>query len=68
MDVILNAKSKNAEMLKQEVQMDKEYERMRQNDQVDTPPELVSEDASPVNVCVTESGESNHGEIADNMA
>ena len=68
MDVILNAKSKNAEMLKQEVKMEKEYERMRQNDQVDTPPELVSEDASPVNVCVTERGETDRGEIDDNMA
>ena len=42
MDIVSNARSKNAEMMSHEMAMEQEYQRMREKDEAETPPDELS--------------------------
>ena len=66
LDIISNAKSKNAEMLKEEIAMEEEYQQMRENDEVETPPDIPTGEPSAHHVCITESSDAGK-EVPDNL-
>ena len=66
LEIISNAKSKNAEVLKEEIAMEEEYERMREHDGVETPVDIPTGEPSARHVCITESSDAGK-EVPDNL-